>query len=81
MMTKLLLVLAFALLLNLPFGYWRQGLRKLSVPWFLAIHLPIPFIIALRIGMRIPLPWYGTVPLVIGSAVIGQLVGGRFRKI
>ena len=80
MMPKLLLVLAFALLLNLPFGYWRQGLRKLSVPWFLAIHLPIPFIIAFRIAMKLPLPWYGTVPLVIGSAVAGQLVGGRFRK-
>lgn len=80
MTTKLLLVLLFALIVNLPFGYWRQGLRKFSIPWWLAIHLPIPFIIAFRIWMKVPLPWYGTVPLVIGSAVVGQAIGGRFRK-
>ncbi len=77
MTTKLLLVLLFALIVNLPFGYWRQGLRKFSIPWWLAIHLPIPLVILLRISLGIP---YATVPLVIGSAVVGQIVGGRFRK-
>lgn len=74
---KILLVLAFAFVVNLPFGWWRQGLRKFSIPWWLAIHLPIPLVIVLRISLKIP---YATVPLVIASAVGGQLVGGRFRQ-
>ena len=77
MLTKILLVLAVTLVINLPFGYWRQGLRKFSLPWWLAIHLPIPLVIAFRFGLGIP---YATVPLVIGSAVAGQWIGGRFRK-
>jgi len=75
--TKVLLVLLFTFALNLPFGWWRQGLRKFSIPWWLAIHLPIPLVIALRITLGIP---YATVPLVIVTAIGGQLVGGRFRK-
>lgn len=75
--TKVIFVLFFTTLINLPFGYWRRGLKKFSFPWFLAIHLPIPLVVAFRIGLGIP---YTTVPLVIGSAVVGQWVGGRFRK-
>lgn len=76
-MTKTLLLLAFALVLNLPFGWWRQGLRKFSIAWWLAIHLPIPLVIALRLTLGIP---YATVPLVILAAVVGQLLGGLARK-
>ena len=77
MITELSLVLLFTLVVNLPFGYWRQGLRKLSVLWFLAIHLPIPLVIALRISLGIP---YASVPFVIAAAVLGQWIGGRYRK-
>ena len=74
---KVALVLLFTVVINLPFGYWRQGLKKFTLPWWLAIHLPIPLIIAFRIGLGIP---YSTVPLVIASAVAGQWVGGRMKK-
>lgn len=74
---KILLVLAFTFVVNLPFGWWRQGLKKFSLGWWLAIHLPIPLVIALRITVGIP---YATVPLVIAAAVVGQLAGGRFRR-
>ena len=77
MLNKVLLVLLLTVIINLPFGYWRQGLRKFSLPWFLAIHLPIPMVIAFRIGLGIP---YATVPLVIAAAVAGQWAGGRLRK-
>lgn len=77
MLTKLILVLIFTVVINLPFGWWRQGLRKFSLPWWLAIHLPIPLVIILRVGLKIP---YATVPLVIGAAVAGQFIGGRLRK-
>lgn len=76
LLTKILLVLAFTWVVNLPFGWWRQGVRKFSAGWWLAIHLPIPLVIALRLSLKIP---YATVPLVIAAAVVGQLMGGRLR--
>ena len=82
-LTKILIVLLFALVVNLPFGYWRAGLRKLSFLWFLAIHLPILLVIPFRIAMGISyhaVPLLLVIPLVIAAAVIGQLLGGRFRK-
>ena len=36
--------------LNLPFGFWRAGVRKFSLPWFLAVHAPIPLVVGLRLG-------------------------------
>jgi len=77
MALKLTLVLAFALLINIPFGVWRAGLKKFTMAWWLAIHLPVPLVIALRIGLDIP---YASVPFVIAAAVAGQWFGGRLRK-
>jgi hypothetical protein len=77
MLIKVLLVLAATFVVNLPFGWWRKGFRKFSAPWWVAIHLPIPLVIALRITLKIP---YAVVPLVIAAAVLGQAAGGRFRK-
>ena len=37
------------LIVNLPFGYWRVGLRRFSVPWFLAVHAPVPLVIGIRV--------------------------------
>ena len=70
------LVLA-AFFMNLPLGYLRQGVRKLSFKWFLYIHLSIPFIILLRVTMGIS---YWFIPLSLGSAVAGQLAGGRIAR-
>lgn len=74
---KLLILVAVALVMNLPLGYLRQGTRKFSFKWFLYIHLSIPFIIMLRMSMGVSY-WY--IPLSLGSAVAGQFAGGRFRK-
>lgn len=70
-------VTIFALIINLPFGYLRTTRRKLSFLWFFYIHVPIPFIILLRV--------YGGlsnlyIPLMVGAAVTGQLIGGKFNK-
>ena len=73
---KLLIVLLFAFLLNLPFGWLRRNERKFSFKWFLYIHLPIPFIIALRIWLHLN-PWF--IPLVILAAVAGQAIGARLK--
>ena len=62
-------------LLNLPFGYWRAGVDKFSRQWFLAVHLPVPFVVALRVlsGLGFHL---ATLPIMIGAYFIGQFMGG-----
>lgn len=74
---NLLLLLAFAFAVNLPLGYLREGTPRLSVLWFVYIHLSIPFLIALRISYG--LGW-GVVPYSIACAVLGQILGGRARR-
>lgn len=67
-------------LINLPFGYWRASARKHSRQWFLAVLLPVPLVVALRIfsGLGFKLISF---PVIIGAFVLGQFVGGRLRNI
>jgi len=74
---KIALVLLFAFLVNLPFGWLRRNEKKFTFKWFLYIHLPIPLIIALRVWLGIN-PWW--IPAVIAVAVAGQVVGSRFLR-
>lgn len=79
-------ILFFALLtvlINIPFGYWRANVKKFSMQWFFAIHLPVPFIIAARIFTEIGYELNSF--LIVASAFfIGQYLGGvihnRFIK-
>ena len=76
--TKLWLVALAVLFLNVPFGFWRAGTRKFSPAWFVAIHAPVPLVIALRLasdlGFRV-----STVPVMIGAYFTGQFLGSRWR--
>jgi hypothetical protein len=78
-----LLTIAFLVfLLNIPFGYWRANVRKFSIPWFLSVHVPVPFVIALRLlsGMGFQLM---TFPIMIVAYFGGQFAGSwlhRMRK-
>ena len=77
-MTRLLTVAALVSSLNLPFGFWRASVPKFSLRWVLAVHLPVPFVIALRIFSG--LGWQLiTFPVLIGAFFAGQFVGGRIR--
>ncbi len=68
-------VAALVLVLNLPFGYWRANVDKFSRQWFLAVHVPVPFVIALRILSG--LGWhFSTFPVMIGAFFAGQYLGG-----
>lgn len=64
--------------LNLPFGFWRAGARRLSLSWFVAIHAPVPLVVLVRwasgLGFQLV-----TFPVVAGAFFAGQLVGGRLR--
>lgn len=74
-----LLLLTLAIfVMNLPFGYWRAGTRKLSFAWFLSVHLPVPLIILLRIASGVGFQ-LATLPFTIGAFALGQFLGGRLR--
>jgi len=74
---RVLILVASAFAMNLPLGYLREPCRKFSFKWFLYIHLSIPFIILIRLGMHIS---YWFIPFSIGSAVAGQIAGSRYRR-
>jgi hypothetical protein len=67
------------LVLNLPFGFWRHGTTRFSLPWFLAVHLPVPMVIILRVvstlGFR-----FTTFPVLIASFFLGQFLGGKLHQ-
>lgn len=66
-------------ILNLPFGYWRANTKKFSIYWFLAIHLPIPIVVLIRIKSQIGFVWY-TYPILVGAFFLGQRVGYLIHK-
>lgn len=72
-----LYLIVAAVLINVPFGYFRAGHRRLSWQWLLAIHAPVPLVIVLRLLSH---HGWGIVPLLIAGAVIGQLAGGTLRN-
>jgi hypothetical protein len=68
-----------SLLLNLPFGFWRAGVRRFSLHWFVAVHAPIPFVVILRILSG--LGWQlDTIPVLVGAYLGGQFLGGKVRQ-
>ena len=71
---KILIVSILIFLINLPFGYWRGNVKKFSLQWVLAIHIPVPIIIALRIYSDIGFTWYSYVFL-LSAFFIGQKIG------
>jgi len=73
---KLLVVALLVVLLNIPFGAWRSRVRKFSLRWFLAVHIPVPFVIALRLGSGLgysPL----SIVVLVGAFFLGQWFGAR----
>jgi len=65
--------------INVPFGYWRSRVRKFSAQWILAIHLPVPLVVACR--LLLGLGWHlVTFPVLIAAFFAGQLAGGKLRR-
>lgn len=60
--------------INIPFGYWRANVKAFSLQWFLAIHIPVPVIIALRIESGIGFAWY-TYVFLVAAFFLGQKTG------
>lgn len=74
---SLLALLLLALVINIPLGYLRQGYEKFSFGWYFYVHISIPFIIYLRIKSGFS---WKFIPLTLGGAFAGQLLGGIIRK-
>ena len=72
-------VATLVFLFNVPFGYWRANVKKFSRQWILAIHIPVPFVIALRIFSGLGWALY-TFPILVGAFFLGQLCGGLLLK-
>ncbi len=78
-MPRLLTAAAIVAVLNLPFGFWRAGVQKYSRRWIVAVHAPVPLVIAVRLLSG--LGWHLiTFPILIGAFFTGQFVGGRLRR-
>lgn len=75
----LVAVAAAVLLINIPFGFWRDSSRRFSLSWILAVHVPVPIVIGLRLVSH--LGWkFSTFPVLMGSYFLGQFLGGRLHR-
>ena len=77
---RTLWALALAVLvLNLPFGFWRAGVKKFTLPWFVAVHAPVPVIVVLRVVSG--LGWHlASFPVLVGAFFTGQFLGSAMRR-
>ena len=78
-MGLLIIISLSVFILNIPFGYWRFNVRRFSFQWFMAIHVPVPFIVALRILSGIGFAWY-TYVFLVGGFFLGQQSGALVMK-
>jgi hypothetical protein len=73
---KLVGLILGAAAINLPLGYLRSSFERFTLGWFFCVHLSIPIIIFLR--FKASFTWH-IIPLTIGGAIAGQLIGGVLR--
>lgn len=78
-MLKLFIIGAIVLSINIPFGYWRANVKRLSVQWFLSIHIAVAIVIALRFLTNIGFAWHTYIVLVT-AFFVGQQIGGLILR-
>jgi hypothetical protein len=74
----LFFVCAATVVINIPFGFFRAGQRRYSWQWLLAVHLPVPLIIIMRLLFH--LGW-SAVPLLVACSLFGQMAGGWLKNL
>jgi len=75
---NLLLAALATFFVNLPFGFIRHGFKKFSFLWFLAIHVPIPFVVLFRYLFGLGFQLY-TYPIMVIAFFSGQYAGKMIR--
>jgi hypothetical protein len=78
-MNLLIFIAVLVFILNIPFGYWRANVKRFSKQWFLAIHIPVPGIILLRLLSGIGFEWF-TYVFLVGAFFLGQQLGSVLVK-
>ncbi|OQX79700.1 MAG: hypothetical protein B6D61_03140 [Bacteroidetes bacterium 4484_249] len=73
---KLIIVSITVLIINIPFGYWRENVKKYSLQWILAIHVPVVLVILERILSHLGYAWF-TFPFIIIAFFTGQYLGTK----
>ncbi len=71
------IVTVITFVVNMSFGYWRASVKKFSLQWFLAVHLPIPLIVFLRFYFELGFQFY-TYPFLVGAFFLGQFAGAKY---
>jgi hypothetical protein len=72
-MSQVLFITILTFAVHIPFGYLRSRSAKYSLKWLIYIHIPIPFIILVRIITNTD---YKFIPIFIIAAIAGQFLGG-----
>ncbi len=73
-MVRVSVVLAIVVLVTVPFGFYRAYTRKLSLRWFLAIHVPVVLVFLARFEAHLS---YVFIPLTVLTFAAAQFLGGR----
>ena len=72
----ILLIILIGFVINIPFGYLRNKSKKYSFAWFSYIHIPVIFIIFLRLLFNTSFKY---VPLFVIASIIGQILGSYIK--
>jgi hypothetical protein len=81
---KIIYISLIVIIINIPFGYWRAKVRRFSLQWFLAIHIPVILVIALRLVSHLGFAWPSYVALITAFFLgqqLGSLINNRLRHI
>jgi uncharacterized membrane protein YfcA len=70
-------VLLIVVFVTLPFGFYRAYTRKLSLRWFLAIHVPVVFVFLTRYEAHLS---YAFIPFTCLAFATAQIVGSRIGR-
>jgi hypothetical protein len=79
MSLKILILAIVILFINIPFGYWRAGVKRLSAPWFMAIHIPVLISVAFRLLAEIDSHWTILITFIL-AFLLGQFGGKLVYK-
>lgn len=73
-MVRISAVLVAVVLVTLPFGFYRAYTRRLSLRWFLAIHVPVVFVFLARVEAHLS---YAFIPFTCLAFTTAQILGAR----
>jgi hypothetical protein len=78
MIAAIILVCCIIVLINIPFGYIRERQRKFSIVWFVAIHVPVFFVIGIKYLFQVPTTLQ-SFPFFCVAFFLGQYIGGKIN--